>query len=316
MALYVKGGENANDVAGYFDGDVYATDVVIGSDERLKENVQDIGNALSLLNQLQPKKYKYRQGTRRNSTDSKTHYGFIAQEMEGVLPDVVSDVYHPAVYEYVDHALDSVLQTVGDVVDGINPLAPMIESDITGITRKEIKGAETLKAIRYIDLIAVLTQAVKEQQIEIEGLKQQQKSSRPQPSISPEIKTIIKENARLQESFNKLKSSFKELSQRVDLMEQCTGCATNKGEQKKLKKRKNTVKIFPNPARNEITVKNSANRRTNIRVLTIDGQLFKTLDNTSRMTRINTSDWPAGTYIFRITKDGALVDQQQIIIAR
>lgn len=55
-----------------------------GSDAILKENVQDLGgNCLSIMDALHPKKFDYIKG-------SKNEVGFIAQDVQKVLPDLVS----------------------------------------------------------------------------------------------------------------------------------------------------------------------------------------------------------------------------------
>jgi hypothetical protein len=55
---------------------------VNGSDSSLKENIQNMGSALDLVNQLQPKTYTYKPSY---SKDSTIQVGFIAQDLEQVL---------------------------------------------------------------------------------------------------------------------------------------------------------------------------------------------------------------------------------------
>jgi hypothetical protein len=55
---------------------------VNGSDSSLKENIQNMGSALNLVNQLQPKTYTYKPSY---SKDSTIQVGFIAQDLEQVL---------------------------------------------------------------------------------------------------------------------------------------------------------------------------------------------------------------------------------------
>jgi hypothetical protein len=68
---------------------VWAESVIIYSDERIKNNIVDIedDNALSILRQIQPKTYEYKDKVKRGNLNV---IGFIAQEIKEVLPKAVS----------------------------------------------------------------------------------------------------------------------------------------------------------------------------------------------------------------------------------
>lgn len=56
------------------------------SDKRLKKNIKPMDSSISSkLYSLEPKEYKWKTG------DSKTHIGFIAQDVEAILPDLVQE---------------------------------------------------------------------------------------------------------------------------------------------------------------------------------------------------------------------------------
>ena len=55
------------------------------SDIRLKKNISGVENALSLLSSIRGITFEWK-----NQTDSSRHYGFIAQELEKVIPEAVS----------------------------------------------------------------------------------------------------------------------------------------------------------------------------------------------------------------------------------
>jgi hypothetical protein len=95
------------------------------SDERLKKNIQDLQgmNALSIIDKLRPVSFGYKDP---RMTREKT-YGFIAQEIQKILPEIV------------EVGTDS-MQTLG---------------------------------MSYTDLIPILTQGMKEQQVQILDLKTQ-----------------------------------------------------------------------------------------------------------------------------------------------
>lgn len=87
--------------AGYFDGTVkvngtvIATSVSTTSDERQKENIQEISSSLSKhINDLRPVSYTLKQDSVwKYDTDAKelqgVHYGLLAQEVEKVYPELV-----------------------------------------------------------------------------------------------------------------------------------------------------------------------------------------------------------------------------------
>lgn len=67
------------------EGKFIATAFHARSDQRLKENIVDIENPLDIVNQIDGKCYNFK------NTKTKTSYGFIAQEIEEILPDIVDN---------------------------------------------------------------------------------------------------------------------------------------------------------------------------------------------------------------------------------
>lgn len=72
------------------DGVVYAQNTTIQSisDARLKENVRDASEGLNVINALRSVRYDWKEGFGNNRKDQ---LGFIAQEVEAVFPDAVSE---------------------------------------------------------------------------------------------------------------------------------------------------------------------------------------------------------------------------------
>jgi len=119
--------------AAYFEGRAHCTSGTwTSSDENLKTNVEDLVNATELLMAIEPKTYRY------NSeeygfigVDDSPQIGLLAQNVETVLPELVTEVIRA------------------------------VEYDSTGsVLHPELR----YKAIRYEGLIPVLVGAIKDQQ--------------------------------------------------------------------------------------------------------------------------------------------------------
>jgi hypothetical protein len=61
------------------------------SDLRLKTNIEDIYDAIEIVSKLQGKTYYWKPGTVTNDTGGKRVIGLIAQEVQKVLPEVVTE---------------------------------------------------------------------------------------------------------------------------------------------------------------------------------------------------------------------------------
>jgi hypothetical protein len=132
--------------AGYFSGNVTVTGTFTNpSDERFKENMQPFRNALSKIKLMNVHTFNFKQMEKEKQLvlPEGQQIGLIAQELEEILPELVVDNVHAY-----------------DKNEGIEGA----EKDMEKI---EYKG------INYIGLIPVLIEAMKEQQQQIEELKQQ-----------------------------------------------------------------------------------------------------------------------------------------------
>jgi Chaperone of endosialidase len=126
----------ANSWAAAIFGDGFYTGTWMqSSDRRLKTEIRAQSNSLSKILQLRPSQYKYREDTPYSLPEG-IHHGFIAQEMEEVLPELVSDVTMP-------------VNTDPD----------------------KMGTSETVqyKAINYIELIPMLTSALQELNAKVEA---------------------------------------------------------------------------------------------------------------------------------------------------
>jgi len=84
-ALSPSDGESLGS-AGFPWSEVWAINGTIQmSDKRLKKNIASISNGLNLINQMNPVKYNWKS----ERAEDKKHLGFLAQELEKIVPEVV-----------------------------------------------------------------------------------------------------------------------------------------------------------------------------------------------------------------------------------
>ena len=129
--IYGSAPNSGSNRAGFFNGMLETTtNVLTISDQQFKTNVTSITSALDLLKQLKP--HTYYMDTLNYTAfnfDSRKQFGFIAQELESVIPEVVHTGFHPG-------TLDSTGISMGDSIN--------------------------YKTVNYTAFIPINTQAIKE----------------------------------------------------------------------------------------------------------------------------------------------------------
>jgi hypothetical protein len=117
----------------YASGNLAYTGTLINlSDMMFKQNINSF-SALSKINQLEPRVFNYTLDSKYSHMNlpSGSHYGLIAQELENIFPELVSENVHPSLEE----------------------------------SKGEAGGEEIhYKGVSYMELVPILVQAVKEQQ--------------------------------------------------------------------------------------------------------------------------------------------------------
>jgi trimeric autotransporter adhesin len=143
--IYTSASNGTTNYAGYFDGDVTVTGTFTNpSDLSLKSDVNNLNGALTILNRLHPVSYFYnRKDNSYIKLPENLQYGFIAQELEKVLPELVKVQKHPV-----------------KTVNNAN-------------SNSSLPDEVTYKGINYIGMIPLLTKGIQEQQLEIEMLKKE-----------------------------------------------------------------------------------------------------------------------------------------------
>ena len=140
-----RGGAGANSGwGGLFQNDLgYTGGFLLLSDKRVKKNIETIGDATKLIMKLRGVTYEHRLDEEQFSDlglKEGLNYGFIAQEVEEILPTLVAEKNFPHINS--SRRLDN-----------------------------EKKPAEMLKAVSYIEVVPIMVEAMKEQQKMIEELK-------------------------------------------------------------------------------------------------------------------------------------------------
>ncbi|MBX2909836.1 MAG: tail fiber domain-containing protein, partial [Chitinophagales bacterium] len=126
----------------YFNGDAYFYGDVHGSqyawsDSVLKTNVDSIPAALAIINRLKPVSYNFDSSyNNRFHFSPELNYGFIAQQLERVLPSLVKTITAPAL-----------IDSLGNITD----------------------PALSYKSLNYQGVIPILTKAIQEQQAQLTG---------------------------------------------------------------------------------------------------------------------------------------------------
>ena len=102
---------NASQI-GYIDYNGGAVRYQTGSDYRLKENITDIADGISKVKQLKPKHFNFI-----SDENKTTHAGFLAHEVQEVLPSLVNGVKDEVVtQESVDAGSQPEESKVGDPI--------------------------------------------------------------------------------------------------------------------------------------------------------------------------------------------------------
>jgi len=127
---------NPGDFAGFFEGDVEVTGLFSSSDRKLKTDIVDIQNGFDDVMSLKPRMYEFIK-TDKKVLPSGLQYGFIAQELEEVFPELIKEVKKP------------VFDKEGNITEFFE-----------------------YKSVNYIGLIAILTASVQELSQEVERLKE------------------------------------------------------------------------------------------------------------------------------------------------
>ena len=265
---YANGGTNnygvygyapsgVNNYAVYAAGNIFTTGTYSSSDAKLKKDVQSFESAMDKINRLQPRTYSFKtEEYKFMGLPSEKQYGFIAQELEKVFPELVRTVTQP------------------------------IDSDAK-------KGDFQFKAINYVELIPVLTQALQEQNKIIEQLKA--------------------DNEAMKQKMDNIENTIKNL-----VSGKTEKAATTTNVETKAKLYQNT----PNPFNEKTIIRYNVPmtaRQATIKVMSLDGkalQSFPITEKGASQITISGSSFATGNYVYQLIVDGQTADSKTMVLVK
>ena len=285
--------------AGYFTGDVYVNgSPVQGSDKRLKEGINDISSALANIKKLKPSKYKIKR--ERKNKDRKEHFGFIAQDVQQVFPELVRSVAQPG--EIKEVVLSPERKEFGP--DGQEVIIPAITEK-----RQDMDG-EPMLAVNYIGLIPQIVSAIQEQDQRIDEVAHNatQVDDKFADKVTYKLDSAEERIAQLEATIQRLLA--------------CTDCDEGEimdGNRFNLKVDQLDMTLYPNPAFDFVNVEiaSEASGVLDIKVFDVQGRIVTQEDmmliEGINVHRMEIDEWTEGTYYVTTTFEGVTNSQKLIV---
>ncbi|MCE9538263.1 MAG: tail fiber domain-containing protein [Bacteroidetes bacterium] len=272
------------------------------SDQQFKTDIDSIHNALAIIKQLKPKTYYF------DTTNvyglnfpSKKNYGFVAQDLEQILPELVST-----------NNKNADVDTSGNI----------------------IHPAVTYKGVYYIELIAFLTKGIQEQQQKIDNLTTKTTN---QDSINTAVITKASNQdsiiASLQNQLVTNNTLFQnQLNQLMATINNC--CTINEGRsantQSESSIKQTDVKLtdaqtivleqnVPNPFAEQTTINYSLPDNTvkaQMLFYNAQGKLIQSTELTQKgkgTLNVFASDLSSGIYTYTLVVDGKIIETRKMV---
>jgi hypothetical protein len=127
-------------------GNVRANGVVLTSDSRFKQDVQTIGTStLDKFNQINPVSYTWNElGQEQGGVANQTQYGFLAQEVEQLFPELVST--RPDGYKGVNY-----FGFIAMIVEAVKEMGGKIDDLVSRMTKVETDVAELRTRVQTLE---------------------------------------------------------------------------------------------------------------------------------------------------------------------
>lgn len=259
--------------AGYFAGDVFTTGNYLPSDQKLKSGIRKAGSSLERLSQLQVKTYRYEtKYQQKMGLDQRSQTGFLAHEVESVFPELTREVAQP---------LNSPEEIAGGQKEAF--------LHFTGVN--------------YVGFIPHLTQAIQEQQGQIET---QQKILLKQQDQINELQAT---NRALEERLARLEAHLANggLShQSPSIVVPLTGAQLQQNAPNPFSKTSRISYFIPEGV-----------QRAELEIIDTNGRLLKNISIDSRgngQVELAAQSLSAGQYTYRLRLDGRVISSKQMVI--
>ncbi len=182
--------------AGVFQGNVFTYNAYITSDKNLKKNIQEFGDAMSIINKLKPKNYEFRSDGKYASLQlpKGNHYGLLAQDLEEILPDLVRDaplrINNPKATQ---------------------PAAPLLPGENGQTVNQQQAATEVIntKGVNYIELIPIVIKGLQELNAENKNLKEENNAIKEELAELRQLLMDLK-NGKIETKTKKAASAFLE----------------------------------------------------------------------------------------------------------
>ncbi|HSB91830.1 MAG TPA: tail fiber domain-containing protein, partial [Flavitalea sp.] len=136
-----------------FYGSVWSSGGYITSDRNLKQDVTEFEDAMAIIGKLKPRNYQFKRDPKYAflSLPEGIHYGLLAQDVEEVLPNLVSTTTHQA----------------------LDLAKPGSTSNAPALAQRQKGALISIKAVNYVELIPIMIKAMQEEQAKNSDLKEQ-----------------------------------------------------------------------------------------------------------------------------------------------
>jgi hypothetical protein len=140
-------GSSSTNTAGFFVGDVVANGNYLStSDQQFKVNIVPVESALKIVSNLNPKAYYFDTiNFTQFNFGSEKQYGFIAQEVEMILPELVQNSYHPGEYDTLGTLVVSATNYKSLNYNAIIPINTQAIKELNAKVDRSTLSDETLK---------------------------------------------------------------------------------------------------------------------------------------------------------------------------
>ncbi len=259
--VYANAGPSTGNIvetnyAGFFVGDVVTSGGnILVSDRKLKKDVKQIGKSIDIIKKLNPVSYSFDLENHKNlNLSNGTQYGFISQEVKDLLPELTTPIVFPA-------KLDN---------DG-----------------KELSKKEEYLGLNYNGFIAIMVDALKQQQTTIENQQKQ----------IDELKALV------------IASSTDANTQSANRM------AVNLSDKDVVVLNQNQ----PNPFAEQTVINYSIPQNAGLAQLVFydaSGRQIKTVDITTKGTgqlNVFANDLTNGIYSYTLVVDGKVIDTKKMV---